>query len=292
MEKHLLLTISNDQETSSNLRFIRHFFDDLCDVRLTLFYVAPRPPDWRSDPAHLAADQQAVAQMEQLKQSSGKKALDKARRWIVQEGCEQTKVHTKIVPSKHGVVSEIIQEAHRGKYDACVLGRRGVSWFGELLEDSVSHKILWEEIDFPVWICRRPETGLTRNVLLATDGSDSSLRMADHVGFMLGGSRKHTVVMYHVIQAGKEGKDPKDIFTETRKALVEGGLQPDLINEEVVETKDVAEAILKRAKSGHFSTVAMGRAAGAPGAMDRLFPGSVSSSLLRRMEDFALWISK
>lgn len=291
MEKHLLLTISNDQETSYNLRFIRHFFENLCDIRLTLFYVAPRAPEWQLDSKDLSPNRQAVAQIEKIKDSTGKRALENAKKWIVAEGCELAKVHTKVVYSKHGTVNEIIKEAHHGLYDACVLGRRGVSWFGELIEDSVSHRILWKELDFPVWICRRPETGLNRNVLLCVDDTESSMRMADHVGYMLEGMRRHKVTMFHARTPGSTA-DPAALFAQARSLLLEAGMDEDLIKEEVAESRNAVGAILDKGKKGRYTAVAMGRAAGAPGTMERFFPGSVSTGLLRRVEDFALWISK
>lgn len=291
MEKHLLLTISNDQETSFNLRFIRHFFEKLCDVRLTLFYVAPRAPEWQLDSKDLSPNRQAVAQIDKIKDTAGKRALENAKKWIVAEGCDLAKVHTKVVYSKHGTVNDIIKEAHDGMYDACVLGRRGVSWFGELIENSVSHRILWKEIDFPVWICRRPETGLTRNVLLCVDETESSLRMADHVGFMLEGMRRHKVTMFHV-RTPKDTSDSTALFAQARALLTGAGMDEDLIEEEVVESKNPVEAILEKGKKGHYTAVATGRAAGEPGTMERLFPGSVSTGLLRGIDDFALWISK
>lgn len=291
MEKHLLLTISNDQETSYNLRFIRHFFEKLCDVRLTLFYVAPRAPEWQLDSKDLSPNRQAVAQIEKIKDTTGKRALENAKKWIVAEGCELTKVHTKVVYSKHGTVNEIIKEAHHGLYDACVLGRRGVSWFGELFEDSVSQRIFWKEIDFPVWVCRRPEAGLNRNILLCVDDTESSMRMADHVGFMLEGMRRHMVTMFHVHTPG-DTTDPDELFARTRTLLTEAGMDEDLIKEEVVVSKNPVDTILEKGKKGHYTAVATGRSAGAPGTMERFFPGSVSTGLLRGIEDFALWISK
>ncbi|QJT07611.1 universal stress protein [Oceanidesulfovibrio marinus] len=291
MEKHLLLTISNDQEASYNLRFIRHFFEELCDVRLTLFYVVPRAPEWMLDARDLAPTRQAVAHMDKIKDSSGKRALEHARRWIVESGCRPDKVETKVVYSKHGTVREISKEAHVGLYDACVLGRRGVSWFGELIEDSVSHRILWGEIDFPVWICRRPETGLNRDILLCVDDTDSSMRMADHVGFMLEGMRRHRVTMFHV-RTPDDATDPDTVFDQARSLMVEAGMDADLIGQEVAEARNPVTAILNKGKAGNYTAVATGRAAGAPGTMERLFPGSVSTGLLRRIDDFALWISK
>ena len=55
----------------------------------------------------------------------------------------------------------------------------------EMVADSVSHRILWESITFPIWICRNTERD-RKNVLVCVDGSEECLRVADHVGYMCG----------------------------------------------------------------------------------------------------------
>lgn len=295
MEKHLLLTISKDREASSNLRFIRHFFENLCDIKLTLFYVAARPmdSDYHFVPSALEGDKAKHVPVEQLQSAEAREALTMAKEWIVGAGCTDAKVQTKAVYTRFGTVHDIIQEGHVGKYDAVVLGRRGLSWFGKMMDDSVSHRILWERTDFPVWICRRPDTGLSRNVLLCVDGSDASLRMADHVGFMLTSAPQHTVQLLHVSCDDTTDSDAQTMLGMARQALVENGVPDERIREKMLCAKDPAQTIVQEAKDGHFSVVALGRrGTSEPSAMEKLFPGSVSTKLLRSVEDFALWISK
>lgn len=295
MEKHLLLTISKDRESSSNLRFIRHFFEDLCDIRLTLFYVSPRPMDkpYQFAPSALEGGKAKSVPLEELKSSEAREALEMAKEWIVGAGCTHAKVQTKAVYSRFGTVHDIIQEGHAGKYDAVVLGKRGLSWFGEMIDDSVTHRIMWEQTDFPVWVCRRPETGLSQNVLLCVDGSEPAQRMADHVGFMLTSASRHKVTLLHCKQSGVSDSDSQRFLDQARKVLQDNGVAAGMINDSVIKTSDPAQTIVDEAKRGHYSVVALGRrGASSPSTMEKLFPGSVSGKLLRSVEDFSLWISK
>ncbi|AGW14570.1 adenine nucleotide alpha hydrolase family protein [Megalodesulfovibrio gigas] len=293
MEKHLLLTVSADREASSNLRFIRHFFDALCDLRITLFYVASRPMDqeYHFVPSALETGHQRQVPVEEIKSPEAREALQHAREWLVAEGCGAGKIETKAVYSRFGTVHDIIQEGHAGKYDAVVLGKRCVSWFEELLDDSATNRILQERIDFPVWICRRPETGLSRDVLLCLDGSEASMRMADHVGFMLGSAPRHRVQLLHVRTRAEDRSAA--MFQTAREALLENGVNPQQIHEKVVASDAPAQTILQEARQGHYAVVALGRRSreghgGEPTRQGK----SVTQNLLHLIEDFALWISK
>ncbi|MCA1985507.1 MAG: universal stress protein [Desulfovibrio sp.] len=293
MEKHLLLTVSADREASSNLRFIRHFFDALCDLRITLFYVASRPMDqeYHFVPSILERGRPLEVPLEEIKSTEAREALRRARDWLVAEGCGARNIETKAVYSRFGTVLDIIQEGHAGKYDAVVLGKRCVSWFEELLNDSVTHRILWERIDFPVWICRRPDTGFTRDVLLCVDGSDASLRMADHLGFMLGSAPRHRVQLLHVLTQDEDRSAA--MFQSAREALIENGVNAPQIHEKVVASSTPAQAILQEARQGRYAVVALGRRSRE--SLERegsRLNKSVTQNLLNLIEDFALWVSK
>ena len=269
MKKHLLITVNEEQPTLNKLRYLHAFFAEPCDLGLTLFHV----------------------KRENSSASKGEKAIEKAQEWLSAEGCPKELVTVKIKESKANVIEEIVREAHKGMYDAVVLGRRSFSWFEELVEQSVSKEILWGEIDFPVWVCRMPEIRSCRNVLLSVDGSPPSIRMADHVGFILGDKEKHKVTAIYV-DSDEDHGETDEIFARTLEALKANGVPEDMITTKIVKARKPADAILKEAISERYAVVAMGKTGGSPSGMDKLFPGSVSTKLLRNVEDFSLWICK
>ncbi|WP_029896116.1 universal stress protein [Desulfohalovibrio reitneri] len=292
MEKHLLLTVSGDRTASYPLRFVKGFFNQFCDLRITLLYVAPRPAGGTFDPS-LQPEQHALAEMEEAKRTSSHEALDYAYDWITYRACDPSKVTKKVVHSQMGTVGEIIHEAQKGMYDAVALGRRGVSWLEEMVSDSVSHKILWQKLDFPIWICRRPdELNQRKNVLLCVDETTASDRIADHVGFMLGNEEEHNITIFHV------KRDNPRITTETQKiidhtesVLIENGFPQEQLSVRVSQAKDPASAILEEAEQGRYAVVACGRNADEPSSKDRFLPSSTTTKLLRRINT-TLWVSK
>ncbi|OIQ50039.1 Universal stress protein family protein [Pseudodesulfovibrio hydrargyri] len=294
MQKELLLAIGDDRAASYNLRFLKDTFDSFCDLRLTLFYAAPRSALWDRQEAGLPLSDEAADQIVAHNKDRGKKALEDARRWIMDiAGCDGENLRTKVVHSRLGTARELIAEAREGLYDALILGRRGFSWFEEIFENSVCHELLWQDIDFPIWVCKRPPQVPHQNVLLCLDGSEPALRMADHAGYMLAQEPRQSFTLFHVAQTGYADVRSSRIFEEALAILGEHGIPEERMDIKMVTGRNPVKAILKEARAGHYAAVAVGRrGTGSQTRMENLFPSTVSVNLLRQLQETALWISK
>lgn len=296
MEKELLLAISDDRAASFNLRFLREVYTDFCDLKLTLFYVSPRPPGWVMDKKQFKPRDNGFDEAVQNKRAKGEDVLEDAARWIRDViGCSGENVRTKVVHSKKGTVQELIDEARDGLYDALLLGRTGSTWFEEIFENSISHEMILRDIDFPVWVCRRPPDipSPRHDVLLCMDGSKASLRMADHAAYMLADEPRHTFTLFHVSRDGLNADEAGRFFDQGLEVLAENGIAEERIELKMVMGKDMVKAIIKEATEGNYSAVGVGkRGADAPTTANGFFPSSVTVRLLRSLTDTALWISK
>jgi len=294
MQKELLLAISDDRASSYNLRFLKEVFGNFCDLKLTLFYVTPRNPEWVMDERFFVPRGEGFDEFIQQKKTKGEKALEDAQQWVMDVGgCSNDNVRVKVAHSKKGTVPELIEEAHEGMYDALLLGRKGFTWFEELFENSVCHEMLWYNIDFPIWICKRPPANPRHDVLLCMDGSAASLRMVDHAGYMLADEISHTFTLFHVAQGGYESARAGRIFDEGLALLAENGVDEERIELKMVTAGNMVKATIKEAIDGHYSAVGVGKhAIDVPGKMKGFFPSSVVVQLLRQLPDAALWISK
>ena len=293
MDKTLLLAIGDDRAASYNLRFLHEVFEHFCDLDLTLFYVAPRTPNWASRDG-FTPEQDALDEIMTHKKSSGSKALEEAKRWIMDiAGCSGDKVRAKVVQSRLGTVRELIDETRDGLYDALVLGRKEFTWFEEVFENSVCHELLWHDIDFPIWVCKRPVDHPRHDILLCLDGSPASLRMVDHAGYMLAREDRHNFTLFHVAQQGYGTARSGRIFDEALATLAEHDIPDDRIELKMVTGGNVVKAVLKEVREASYSAVGVGRrGAGSQTRMENLFPSTVSVQLLRQMSEAALWISK
>lgn len=308
MERHLLLTMGGDGGESWNLRFVAGFFRRKEALRLTLFYVVPD--------AYASGPGEVVLSDTQMRQ--GLEQLARARRWAVEHGFVPEHVETRAVPRQFGVVRDIVEEAHKGLYDAVVSGRRYLGWLEQTYTTSVSRGLLGEEIAFPLWVCHQPEPDLS-NVLLCVDGSGENLRMADHVGFMLAapGAEDHTVTLLHCREPGngmrEHGVDQHAVggnadaaplsgeaaIDAARDAVLANGVDESRVRVLMLDAcdctgrADKAETILRVAEQDRFAVVAVGRRTALPDTlMRRMFGRSVSERLHDRVNRFSLWVSK
>ena len=289
IEKHLLVTISEDINALFGLRYVFGFFDRRDLVRLTLFYVTAH----QGGSGFGTTLPLCTSKREDSAPSCRKPphALATARDWLRDMGFPPDRVELKASPSRLGTVKDIAAEAEQGLYDAVVLGRRGLSWFDEFFADSVTHRLLWESISFPLWVCRNP-TRHRRNVLLCMDDSEEALRVADHVGFILRDEPEHRVTVFHNRAVGlPDGESIEDGMAKAGEVLRQNGVEDERIDFLVKSSKDQAGLILQEAKAGEYAAVAIGRSGGKPSTMANIF-GSTSLTLLRKLEGAALWISK
>ena len=291
MEKHLLLTVSEQLGTIYSVRFAGHFFSNKKDLKLTLLYIAPRPVAvWEEEGIHDSTPQ--IEKQAKLYEKKGQAALEAARKELLKVGFDPKQIHTKLQIRKFSKVMDILQEGEKGLYDAVVLGPRGLSWLERAFDESVSRSLLEKKANFPIWTCRKPELE-RKNVLLCVDGSDPAKRVADHVGFMLAEERSHGVTLFLVRKKGAaQGKGEDTIVASSKEALAKNGFPGHMINTKLVDAPDVAKAILKEAEGGRFAVVAMGRTGTGQGRIKKLFTGSVSDTLFHKLERAALWICR
>lgn len=288
MERHFLLTVGDDMSSNYGLRFISQFFTDRSEIKITLLYIAaPLPVGVKlSGAGKIAMDSSPQGQRAQ----KGDAELSKSRLFLIEQGFLEANIFSKLAGKRFGTVRDIIHEACEGQYDAAVLGRRGYAVFEQLLATSVTREILEQEIGFPLWICRMPAEG-RRHVLLCVDETEPSLRIADHVGFILGQEKGHNVTILHVDTG--EMKNVQRVFDLPREQLLRNGVSTERITTRVIRAPRIARTILEEADRGEYAVVAMGRGGKEPqGIFQRFLTGSQSMKLLETLEKAVLWVSR
>jgi len=145
-------------------------------------------------------------------------------------------------------------------------------------------------------------------IMIAIDGSESSLRAVDHVSFMLGDNPDSMVTLLHItprlrdyctIEFDEEGDSIEDVITKGDQQCVdkfyihaknifkEAGINESQIHiQEVKTTLNIGKTIVDEAIKGGFGTVAIGR----KGMNNSFFMGSVSRRVLTSAKDCAVWL--
>jgi len=284
MDKHLLLTLSERQDGLYGVRFVGNFFANKDNLNITLLYITPRSMgEWGNDVGMELQMRKAEAE--------GRQALDAAKVHLVKSGFDPDQVITKLQGRRISKVMEIIQEGGKGLYDAVVLGRRGLSWLEQAFEESVTKSLLDRSVDFPIWICRRPEMD-RQHVLACVDGSPASDRMVDHIAYILLQETDQAVTLMAVGRKGQiADKDVNAILSRARDVLLDRGFSPERIRLQGMEEGAAAKAIMKEADDKGFAAVAVGRTGTGQGLLKRIFVGSVSQALFQELQGAALWLA-
>lgn len=288
MERRLLITVSDDPEYLYGVRFVSTFFRNKRDLKLTLLHVAPHFESMDAGEALRMHEMDRT--LSEIYARKGRQALQASERILLNEDFSSHQIRTRLTPKHHGMMEDIIDEANREHCDAIVLGRRGYAILEKVLHPWLSEATMDLSIDFPLWICRRPERGL-QNVLLCVDGSEPALRMAEHLGVMVGREDHHLITLLHVGDEKDQGVD--QIIGTARQKLLEGGVLDDRVQARVVQEPDVAAAVRREASQGRYAVVAVGRRGLKGDATPRRTPlGSKSLELLQTLERSTLWVSR
>jgi len=286
MEKHFLITATEQKSGNDGVKFFGHFFENKKAIKATLFYTASRPPaQWEKE--RTVESERQREKLERGYKDKGQKALDAARKILEDKGFISDQIISKVQSRKLSRAEDIIHEGSKGNYDAIVLGRRGLSWLEEAFDESVSKGILEKKYDFPLWLCRLPDLK-RKNVLVCLDGSDPAFRIADHVGFVLQHETKHRIKLLSV---KKDLSEPKTevIFNKAKKQLLKNNFPENRIDTKEIEGSDPAKIILQEAESGRYAAVAAGWTGAGKGTLQRMIYGSNCHKLLGELKHAALW---
>ncbi|MBF0204724.1 MAG: universal stress protein [Desulfamplus sp.] len=284
MEKHFMITVSEDKSCLYAAKFAGYFFSDRQNIKATLFNTAPKPPILWGNERSLEAD---IEQQEQLRQIHAKSqsSLENVKKMCVELGFSPDNVNTKLKDRLFSKVSDIIQEGEKGQYDAVIMGQRGLSMLEKIFDESISEEIFQQSFTFPLWLCRSADPA-RKNILLYVDGSETSYRMADHVGFILNGETKHSVTI--LIMDEKEIANR--VLAKTIEHLLYNDFPEELIDTWIIEKGNLAKIIMEEVDKKNYAVVALGRSGGETNPLKRIFKGEVCYTLFKEIKDAALWV--
>lgn len=288
MEKHLLVTVSDDFSSSYSIQFVCSFIENKRDVKITLLYIAPR--NTGSSSAELEDAWRSPEELSKTKISAkADKALTGGNKILCRNGFSKENIDTKIITRQQTKISDIIREGHSGKYDAVVLGRRGASAFEVLLSESVTDGLLAQNVNFPIWICKELEKE-KQNILLCIDGSEAALRMADHVGYILAREPRHQITLFHVDKG--QGIDISKAFAEATRRLEDNGIDPKRITTKKIKSLRVASALITEARKNKYAVVAMGLVGRHHSGLKGWLAGTKSVKLVKKLDSAILWVCR
>ncbi len=290
MRPHFLINISSDTENLFGVRFFSSFFANSVSCDVTLFHIC------RLDCNDTSAPLMEMWMDPEDKVNSGltvgaKRALDKAKRDLQSETVEIHQMKTKTVQERYGKVKDILAEGKNGLYDAMILGRRAtyaLQWVFDRPAEEIPQALAGDtSLECPLWICCAPEAG-RKNVLLCVDGSESALRAADHVGFILSKVKDHHVTVFHVTTT--RTSNITAILEEAIEVLRSHNIEEERIQSKRGWGLSVPGAILSEKRSGSYAAVAIGLHHNPGGMLASFgFQSGTTATLIKKIEKAALW---
>jgi nucleotide-binding universal stress UspA family protein len=233
--------------------------------------------------------------------------LDQAAQRLKSKGVDEDHLERLTVPNDTGVANDLLVMGQAKTYDAILVGRRGASRLREWVMGSVTANLVAHSKVIPIWVvdCEIHTT----KVLLAADGSRPSLTALDHMAFMLSGDSNQKIHVLHVQprfqdycvieaendtarnaeEALQDGDRHcmRDFYTQALTVLEKNGIDPSRLDMETLGGNlSVSRTIVEYARKHQFGTIVLGRSGGS----GNLFTGSVSSNVINRARDAALWV--
>ncbi len=307
IQKKILLAVDDSIYSKYAIVYASRMSAVVKEMSFTLFHVLPTVSLYLVEEAKTSFKAQAeLKKVVRKNEDNAHRFMNNYREQMINLGVNEDRIEVVTQPKMLGMARDIIERAQKSLYDGIVIGRRGLSKIHEAFSFSVSKKLLEYSLLIPVWVIDKEVTN--QKIMVAVDGSESSLRAIDHLCFMLTGNPDIIVTLFHV--AAKMGdyceidfnnhhgdieklmiegsrRCVRDFYTHARQKFHEAEISDDRINiKEVKPRMNVGKAILNEFNSGDYGTLVIGRR----GIGRSFFMGSVSEYLIDKMENCALWL--
>ena len=309
MLKKILIAVDGSPYSTHSLRYLGQLFHHLPDIHFHLLSIVPASSagsaarDWLTEAELLNTVSSATRNLLVAQKKYMEQAVDTLKRLDI----PGEQVHTSVRLSQRSVADDIIHEARQGKYDALLIGRRGIGKLEEMIMGSVSATILEKCHDVPLWIIDGQVNSC--KFLVPVDGTCHSLKAIDHLAFILADNPCAEVTLfYSKALLGSHPKiEPKDFYTvwgeawceehlrredslfhAPKQLLIDSGFPAERIFwQETFMGIDPSRQILRQALIDDFGTIVMGRRG--EEVSKGIFRG-VSDRVLLMAEEVAVWI--
>ena len=308
MQKKVLIAVDDSRHSENAIHYAAGLSESVKELKFVLFHVQPTISQYLVDEARFKPS--ANAELKKLMKKGHETAqtlLQKHKALMVSRGVAEDQVQAISLPRKFGVGKDILEYGTALLYDAIIVGRRGVSGLAEVFVGSVSANVVDHSELLPVWIVDKKSP--SKGIMVAVDGSQSSLRAVDHLAFIFGGNPDVTITFFHAtprladfcpIDFSQSDTSPLEavieqgdrvcidrFYAHALKTLAEAGIGESQIHVEVQKGGfKVGKAILDACRKGGFGTLVVGRR----GMDKRYFTGSASRYLVNQFSGGALWV--
>jgi nucleotide-binding universal stress UspA family protein len=310
--KAFLLPVDNSIHSTHTLQYLLTMSPILQDFIYHLFYVQTTISDYireesRKDPQAM----KTLNALEKKNENLGNEILNRHKMQLLEHQVPEERIFLLNRRRIEGVAWSIIHQAWNEPIDAIIMGRRGFSKFQDIFIGSTTKNVIERNTDIPVWVIDGEI--VSKNILLAVDGSTNSIKALDYLCGTLRPNPDVRLTLFHVQSSWRECCDidftatlnPED--EESASTIIEKAnrrcvanfmeyaqqrLKELEIRNDRMEIKtqpgklNIGKAIIGEFKNSNCGTLVVGRR----GLNRGFFIGSVSDYLVNHFENGALWI--
>jgi len=307
MEKKILVTVGDCVYSQQAVKYVARISSAANDLTYTLFTKQPPVPKIFVTGAEIDPDVRAeVDKLIRKNAETAERVVCDLKDLMVQEGIPSSRIEVVAAPLNVGLAADILIRAEQDSYDAIVLARRGLTPSRDFFIGTTAAKVVEHALKMPVWIVAEETTSM--NILMAVDGSASSVRELDHLIHMVGKNRQLNLTLFHVVPflrhyysidferenpalqrviQQQDNKRMKDFYGKAYEMLNAAGFKKSQIQIKTnTQSHDVSTAILDEARAGKYSTVLIGRR----GEREAVFTGRIAMRLVQKIPNPALWV--
>ena len=306
MERTILVAIDGSVYSSNSLDYLAGLFAGDRTINIHLLNVASSggaDKEWMYDVDPLRGH----AAGSDKRSALGRRYLKEAEERLLRHGFVKEQIQTRI-KNASGICNAIREEAERGKYDAVLIGRRGLGSVGNMFFGSTSADLIEKCHRSPLWIVDGNVS--PSRFLLAVHSHPSSLMAADHLAFMLKQHPRAEIWLYHSNSVfGKQtparaedfhaqwGKTWCDryldldnfLFYAHAQLLADNGFPRHRIKQLPAQMHlDVSSDLLKQAKQNNCGTIVIGRRRR---DLSRGQLKGVSDKTVKQAQNVAVWLA-
>ncbi|SPD72198.1 conserved hypothetical protein [uncultured Desulfobacterium sp.] len=303
----ILMAMDGSDQSFDAVRYISGIFPSH-KTRVVLFCVNTVVPEAFLDLSREAVFRSRVAEISawavQMKKNIND-FMDRARAILIDSGFSSGNVTIKVQVKQQGIARDILTES-RDRYDALVVGRKGVSKLKDVVMGSVANKLLGKMSHAPIIVVGgKPDPG---KVLIGFDGSKGAMKAVDCAG-SLANSSLCIFDLCHVIrpleiQMGVKSlfnpnvedewiesniKEIKPIMDEAADHLMRYGVPDNHISKTILKRESSrAEAMVRKAKNDNYGSIVVGRRG--ISVVEEFFLGRVSTKVIQMANKMAVWV--
>ncbi|MFZ7125846.1 MAG: universal stress protein [Desulfobacterales bacterium] len=307
MKKKIVVAVDGSAPSNQAVRYAADIGKKIGDLDFVLLHVLPQISQILMDEAR--TDMSVRREIDRIVVKNRKAAdsiVEDQKSRMIDHGIDGSRITSSVIEHREGIAKDILEFAQSGRYDAIVIGRRGVSRLKTVFMGSVTANLLENSKFLPVWVVDGSVS--FGSVLVAVDGSESALRAVSHLAFILGGDTDVRITLFHAtprftaacpidtgevdsaLEAIGERGNQHCIDRFQHKAMEtfqSAGIPEDRVSLKIAKrVLSPGRAIIEQAEAGSHDTVVIGRR----GLSRSFFTGSVSRHVMDRAAHCALWV--